>query len=60
MAAAPIPKSDIRTGFYIGFIPSWLTGLENHALANEEGVIAQLDEPVRRLLNVSRPFATFP
>jgi ectoine hydroxylase-related dioxygenase (phytanoyl-CoA dioxygenase family) len=53
-------EASIRTGFYLGYIPSWLAPLENHALSNDAAAIATLDEPVKRLLNVSRPFATFP
>jgi hypothetical protein len=53
-------EGEIRTGFYVGYIPSWLAGLENHALSNGAAAIAALAEPVKRLLDVSRPFATFP
>lgn len=53
-------EREIRTGFYVGYIPSWLAGLENHALSNDAAAIAALAEPVKRLLDVSRPFATFP
>jgi ectoine hydroxylase-related dioxygenase (phytanoyl-CoA dioxygenase family) len=42
----------IRTGFYIGYIPSWLSGLENHLASNEPGVIEELDEKVQHLLDV--------
>ena len=42
----------IRTGFYIGYIPSWLSGLENHQASNEPGVIEKLDEKVQHLLDV--------
>ena len=41
-----------RTGFYIGFIPSWLSPLENQMVSNREGVIERLDERVQHLLNV--------
>ena len=42
----------IRTGFYIGFIPSWLSHLENQMVSNKVGIIESLDERVQHLLNV--------
>lgn len=53
-------EADIRTGLYVGYIPSWLAPLENHALGNERVVLDALDGPMQRLLNVSSPFLTFP
>ncbi len=45
-------ENAIRTGFYIGFIPSWLSPLENQMVSNKQGVIDRLDERVQHLLNV--------
>lgn len=42
----------IRTGFYIGFIPSWLSPLENHVVASGVAAVDKLDEPIQHLLNV--------
>lgn len=42
----------IRTGFYIGYIASWLSPLENQMVSNRPGVIERLDERVQHLLNV--------
>jgi hypothetical protein len=53
-------EADIRTGLYVGYIPSWLAPLENHALGNERAVLDALDARMQRLLNVSSPFLTFP
>jgi hypothetical protein len=41
-----------RTGFYIGYIPSWLSNLENHAVSNTPEIISGLDERTRRLLDI--------
>jgi ectoine hydroxylase-related dioxygenase (phytanoyl-CoA dioxygenase family) len=41
----------MRTGFYIGYIPSWLHGLENHMVSNGPGVVEQFDEDVQALLD---------
>ena len=41
-----------RTGFYIGYIPSWLSNLENHAVSNTAEIISGLEEKTRRLLDI--------
>jgi len=42
----------IRTGFYIGYIPSWLSPLENHVVASGSDTVDKLDESIQHLLNV--------
>lgn len=43
----------IRTGFYIGYIPSWLNSLENHLISNPPDVVTSMNEKSQRLLGVS-------
>lgn len=45
-------EMEIRTGFYIGYIPSWLSGLENHAVSSGIDVIRKFDIRVQHLLDV--------
>lgn len=43
---------DIRTGFYIGYIPSWLRGLENHQVTNDMATLRKLDARTQRLFDM--------
>ncbi len=54
-------EDHIRTGLYIGYIPSWLTGLENHLISNDPSVLDQFDEKVQKLLGkISDGFMVVP
>ncbi len=46
-------EEDIRTGFYIGYVPSWLATLENHLLSNSPEVVHGMNEKSRHLLGVN-------
>lgn len=45
-------EEQIRTGFYIGFIPSWLSALENHATTNPPEALSALSDKARTLLGI--------
>ncbi len=45
-------EPEIRTGFYVGYIPSWLSNLENHAVSNPPETIEALDDKTRSLLDI--------
>lgn len=45
-------EPNLRTGFYIGYIPSWLSPLENHAVSSGLDAINGFNERTRHLLNV--------
>lgn len=45
-------EPEIRTGFYIGYIPSWLSNLENHAVSNPPEAIEMMDDKTRSLLDI--------
>ena len=45
-------SADLRTGLYLGYIPSWLRPLENQLITNEAAAIQALPEAARRLLDV--------
>ncbi len=45
-------ENAIRTGMYVGYIPSWLATLENHAVTSGTEAISQFGERARHLLDV--------